>query len=698
LDFDEKHSLSYDTLNKINDPFYNPGGVISSFEGLVERIKLFKVGEEYKIKIREIEKRNYEGILTFEYLQNEEDLLAPALYKEIITNEPIKKEEVKKLINYFLSLNNESINNLVLNLKHYENIPFEILTKYSARTYTFETEFYKILNHDLMKSKMNDNYKTFIKLLYNGIEIKSFSSFTGKKLYRGGAINRSEANKIIDYKNKGQLNKIAVFSKAFLSFSEIQSEAMKYVSKADNNCLGILFTLENLNNNNQESNADIQKFSAFQKEKEILFFPGSSFIITDISYLNNQTVNVLLNYNGKFKEKYNVIYQDKRRINDLIKNNIITKNIAGKELEFLKNGEYLIIERNIKMHEKNSFIKEVMKAKDLKNNEMIYIKEIYDEDKASYDEKYFAQLTYLLKKFRDSNCVCTLKDTFSINNSYYMVVDIYDDYLSNYLKKMKPNGLPPNFIKKIMSQLNISFKGLINEYGERCINPSNILIKYTNEKKDNFNSYLSENGIYEFENNFFSLFYYHPEIIQSKIHFSRNFTGVGDIKLKTKYALFNIGMALYELYFNDFPFFKKSDYQLYVDIFKNKINIMLLNYDPLEYPLLEKVKEDYIKKKEEVLKKMNESNKSRRFIHHPTVEEIKDIGKEDALISTIIKRRELWLENLSHELYENLGNKIIIYDKLLYDLIYKLINYKSEENIVNFNDYFNHPFFAQYNY
>ena len=157
-------------------------------------------------------------------------------------------------------------------------------------------------------------------------------------------------------------------------------------------------------------------------------------------------------------------------------------------------------------------------------------------------------------------------------------------------------------------------------------------------------------------------------------------------------------MTLYELYFNDFPFFKKSDYQLYVDIFKNKINIMLLNYDPLEYPLLEKEKEDFIKRKEEAQKQINERSIIGIYYRTPNVDEIKDNGKEDAFISTIIKRRELWLENLSSELYENHGNKIIIYDKLLYDLIYKLINYKSEENIVNFNDYFNHPFFAQYNY
>ena len=44
---------------------------------------------------------------------------------------------------------------------------------------------------------MKNIYKTFIKLLYNGIDIKSFSSFTWKLLYRGSRINKSEIEKII---------------------------------------------------------------------------------------------------------------------------------------------------------------------------------------------------------------------------------------------------------------------------------------------------------------------------------------------------------------------------------------------------------------------------------------------------------------------------------------------------------------------
>ena len=179
---DEKHILSYDTLNGVNDTFYNPEGIVASFKELKKKILSFSEGFKSDIKKRAIDKRNFEGVLTFEYLQKEEDLLAPAL----------KKRRKKNLINYFLSFKNYDLENLFLNLKNFKNIPIEILSKYSSRAYAYETDFYKTLNYDLMKSKMKNIYKTFIKLLYNGIDIKSFSSFTGKLLYRGSRINKSE--------------------------------------------------------------------------------------------------------------------------------------------------------------------------------------------------------------------------------------------------------------------------------------------------------------------------------------------------------------------------------------------------------------------------------------------------------------------------------------------------------------------------
>ena len=206
----------------VNDGFYNPGGVYDDFEKLSEDIKLKmkKIESNIRIKPRIKDKINYEGILTFEYLESEEDLLAPALYKDIITNEKITLEHCKNFHNFILSFNERGLNNLIKNLDLFKYIPFEILCKYWVRCYTIESDFYKILNNQLMKSKLPFNYKTYIKILYTGVEINSLKSYSGKYLYRGSTTNKIEIGKIKEYKNNGKLSNIVVFSKAFLSFSE----------------------------------------------------------------------------------------------------------------------------------------------------------------------------------------------------------------------------------------------------------------------------------------------------------------------------------------------------------------------------------------------------------------------------------------------------------------------------------------------
>jgi len=645
---------------------------------------VYKQGIKYNIKKRNIEKHDFEGILTFEYLQSEEDLLAPALYKEIITNEEIKEEEKSNLINYFLSFKNENLDNLFLGLKYFKYIPIEILSKYLARAYSLETEFYKTLNFDLMKSKMNNNYKTFIKLLYNGIEVKSYLSYPGKLLYRGSRINKSEIEKILNYKENGKLNNIIVFSKAFLSFSEEESVAMGFLGESDDKFLGILFVLENDNQDKQESNADIHNFSPYKNEKEILFFPGSSFIIKDIDYIDNNAVKIILNYNGKFKEKYNFIYGDKNKLNFLIRNNIITKFIAGKELEFFKDCKYLILEKNSKIPENNMYVKRIMKAKNLENNEIVYIKEIKNDD--SYDEKYFNQLTGILDELKNIKGACSLKESFYKNDYFYMIVESYDDYLSNYLKKIKPKGLPANLIKKIFLQLKEVLLHLKGAWGERCINPSNIYIKYTNEKKNNFDVYLSENGIFEFEQKSFSYFFYGYNF-STNYYYDDNYIN-NQNKKKCENEFFNIGMTLYELYFNGFSFYKELDFILY-KYFKdeNKDVHDILDYDELN---------EYSEEIKKIIKKIKEIKENPfRFDEYNI--NINDLISylEDSFFTDFEKRRNIWIKNLSHELFEKEESKK---DGLFCDLIYKLIGNNRKERITNYEDFYNHPFFSQYNY
>ena len=231
----------------------------------------------------------------------------------------------------------------------------------------------------------------------------------------------------------------------------------------------------------------------------------------------------------------------------------MTKSIAGKELEFLKNGKYLIIERMSELNVNRFFIKNVMKAKNLENNEIVYIKEI-PNIYHSWRDKYQYQLTYLLEKLKlkTTKAVWSLKETFYFNDFFYIVVEIYDDYLSNYLKNIAKKGLPANLIKKIMLQLKeVLFSiSMIDSFWEKLIIPDNILIKYTNENKNDFDVYLD--ALYYTPSNYID----NLEVFLVENYLTKNVN-----------EKFIIGMFLYELYFNEIPFSMESDYKLYKIIF-----------------------------------------------------------------------------------------------------------------------------------
>ena len=593
---DTEHILSYDTKIMVKDGFYNPGGVFDNLEELLNVMKLLinKLESNHNIKPRDKDKTNYEGLLTFEYMTREEDLLAPALYKEIITKEKITKEDCQNFHNYILSFNEKALDNLVKNLDIFKYIPFEILSKYWSRCYSIESEFYKVLNKKLMKSEMSLKYLTFIKMLYKGVEINSLNPYKGQYLYRGSVINKKEIEKIKQYQNKGKLSSIVVFSKAFLSFSEDVSEAKNYLGVSDETKIGILFILENNNKNLRESNANIQNFSVFPNEKEILFFPGTSFIIKRIRETNDNNIEMFLNYNGKFKEKYKNIYNDKNKLNDLIKNNILTKNIAGKkELIFLEYGKYQIL----KPIASGGFGK-VFKAIDTEKDEIVAIKKIdivNDED--------MNEIKNEINIFKISNKIkysCKFRENFRIGIFSYMVLDYYDSDLGKYLEEYKKK-LSANLINKIFNQLNLVFKELINKnICHRDIKPDNILIRYSNEEKTNFDSFLTDYGFSASFNETFrsticgSPFFIAPEMFNHKYKINCN--------------LFSIGITIYLLYFGKFPY-DNFDYFL-----KNVSNLNL------------QIDED--KMLEDLIKKLVKENPDERitweeYFNHPFFKQYK---------------------------------------------------------------------------
>ena len=313
----------------------------------------------------------------------------------------------------------------------------------------------------------------------------------------------------------------------------------------------------------------------------------------------------MLNYNGKFKEKYSLIYENQEKINNLIYNNELTKNIAGKELCFLKNGKYL----KGKLIIRGKF-GEFVQGKDLETDEIVSIKrfskrEIYEEmlnkyfDNKSIIEKeinlFYENLIWqanFLKKITDKiKYSVKFRDFFETEKDFYLIQNYYDDNLETYqLRKNKDNKtLSPNQIKKIFKQLNEVFKELlINHIIHGDINPKTILIKYNNEDNSNFDSILTDyryskeyekEDAFLFEKKLGNLCYTAPEILK----------GTG---YKNNCDLYSIGVTIYYLYFGKYPFFAESQEELLKKIKNEKLNLKIEEDKELEDLLQKLLKEN----------------------------------------------------------------------------------------------------------
>lgn len=71
------------------------------------------------------------------------------------------------------------------------------------------------------------------------------------------------------------------------------------------------------------------------------------------------------------------------------------------------------------------------------------------------------------------------------------------------------------------------------------------------------------------------------------------------------------------------------------------------------------------------------------------------IPLQEAFMKDLENRRDNWIKNLKNEFSSKIESN---YDRLLLDLISKSIGNNNEEKIANYKDFFDHPFFNQYNY
>ena len=360
----------------INNIFYTFGGIAITFDD----VKKFLRSEDIPQKMKNSNEKRliFENVnnikLTFEYIDSIEKLELPLFFKSLIDNASNDNmEEFTNLLYNTYSKSNDKIKILLDSIKSMIDIPIEILSKYYVRLYTIESDFYKNINDELKLNK-KEKYLPYIKTLYEGVKLKSLSLASDNILYRGSKISNEEVKKIESFLNNKieNLPGAIVFSKSFLSFSKEKGIAEKYLKNENKNLSKVLYILEKDDNigYNLSTHADIEIISYFPGEKEVLFFPFSSFEIKEIKETNigeEKEYEIRLLYLGKYLKE---IENNKNIIN--IENKIPDSEFKKQLCEFGLIEPEKIKNINTKtLYNEHKKYEEDIKENNIKNNMII---------------------------------------------------------------------------------------------------------------------------------------------------------------------------------------------------------------------------------------------------------------------------------------------------------------------------------------
>ena len=510
--------ISYDILKSLNHPFYNLGGIFDDIDKLYDFLKKFDKNFKNKSQIEKYKNLSYDGLFTFKYIDSVDDMFVPLIYKDLLTKKEITELEIQKFNDFLLDYKNEELTHLIKPLNNIQYFPKEILCKYWLRAYTIDCNFYKEMNNKLMSSNF-DLFNIFVKLMYKGIELNIFNSSFNCKLYRGANLNIDEINEINKKINSNK--KVLVFCKAFLSFSKNIDFASDYLETKTPKTPPVFFEIKEIDLKDKEnidiSNIEIKNFSNFYIEDEILFLPGSSFLIEkkiedNFMIKGIKSYKITLNYIGKFNNELTKIYNDNQKIKNLASKDDLIKEIfelhnndknffsfSKNNIEFLNNGKYFILDKiiDIDFEYKREFLNKNTLDENysypLYEDPMFLIKNritntthiTYLFYKVNYKKSSFMTHLNFVKKMSDLPYSLKLIEYFEDNHFYYCVYDYFDETLKGFIQKNGP--ISCNLIHKILMQLNICLKKL-NEMSaiHKFINPENIFITYLDESKQNF--------------------------------------------------------------------------------------------------------------------------------------------------------------------------------------------------------------------
>ena len=467
----------HETKKYANDPFYNPGGVVTEFEKVIE---FLKKDEKYKIYKMNPQKNIYNKDIihdVFMFVENKvENIAFPIILKKFssyfINEEDLEKFKRFLLLNYYKFFRAE-----VGFLNPRIKIPYYFFSKIFVRLYTKETNFYK----DLANSLFNNNYsdfKVFIFTLYNGLDRKVLNDVHNVPLYRSQRISIDEYKKIV---NSNSL----VLTRNFLSFTKDKHVAESFLNHSNNqsNIKNVFFIVNPLDGSKDTrvTNIDAKEFNHFSSEDEVIFLPFSGFEIYHCEETENYAI-IYLNYLNKYEKKIKD-YIDARS-KDKVEN-------------FLKS---LIKESKSSIYKNIITPESIQLIKDYGNKKTVLWIDQYSRCKLYND--YILKYSLKLNNFYFEKAT-TIREAFSILSNYefkliYIIINdkLSEEFFSKYEENIKKLGVVT---------ANIIFcedKSKLNNYfiNDSFLNPGGVtddfskVVDYLNKDECGFENILNMNN------------------------------------------------------------------------------------------------------------------------------------------------------------------------------------------------------------
>ena len=500
---ENENSFKNENKDIIKEQFFKFCRLITSYEEL----EIF-INEDYQSKKFEIQP---EPQITFNRCDKKEKLALHLFYKVLIQITRI--EEIHKCTNALYDKYQEKFNQLKTlfgSIRNLKNIPIELLAKYYAKALTAETDLYKDINSNLRQNikdniTVDTNILMFIKILYESIKLNTFPIVTQNKLFRGSLLAKHEIEELKNFLKdiQGELPRAVVFSNTFLPFTKDIKIAKKYSSKKNDNpdLLNVFFTLEkeeNLNYN-LSTHADIEKISYFPSEKEVLFFPFSTFEVIDVDekkepieiklvYLGQKYVDLIEKYVKEIQEREKKEKEEKKKKEEEEKKK---KEEEEKKKKEESKEEEKKEENNVEENKEEKKENRKEENNNIENNELIKDEIIKTEDIL----KILKVESFEFKTQLTKSELVKIEDITDIIDLFKKYKE-YKKKLKNYHSKKKDNYIEGKItITDFYVNKDVKIIGSFEKDGTDCYSIKNEdLNKYKNEQEIKTNTRIKING------------------------------------------------------------------------------------------------------------------------------------------------------------------------------------------------------------